>query len=183
LAYVLGLPIPPAILWDRGEAHRGERHCVISAWAFPKAIEWPQARAKLKPTQIELAKIIAGALRAFDTWIAASDRKDDHVFVNDDGDETRLGLAYIDHAFSLSYEWAGIAGAPAEPRPAFPSGVGFDPAASAEMVQAIDGLEELRIREIVNRVPVEYVSALPDARDVILSTLLSRRANLKAWLK
>jgi hypothetical protein len=183
LAYVLGLPIPPAILWDRGEAHRGERYCVISAWAFPKAIEWPHARAKLKPAQIELGKIIAGALRAFDTWVAASDRKDDHVLVNDDGDETGLGLAYIDYAFSLSYEWAGIAGAPAEPRPALPSGVGFDPTATTEMVQAIEALEELRIREIVNRVPVEYFSALPDARDVILSTLLSRRANLKGWLK
>jgi hypothetical protein len=182
LAYILGLPVPPSILWDRGTGHVGDRYCAISAWAFIKAIEWPHAKSKLKPKQIELAKVAAGAMRAFDTWIAASDRKGDHVLVNDDGNEDVIGIAQIDYAFALSHEWAGGAGTPAEPRGAFPDGIGFDVAASAEIADAIEKLKEPRLKEIVYRVPVEYFSAIPNAQDVIFSTLLSRRAKLKGWL-
>lgn len=57
----------------------------------------------------------------FDTWIAASDRKNEHVLVADDGDATSLGLAYIDYAFSLSYEWTGKAGRQPDPRPHWPN--------------------------------------------------------------
>src|SRR5258707_5886578 len=56
LPYVLCLPVSPVILWDRGATHLGERYCAISAWAFPKAIEWTHARARLKPRQLECAK-------------------------------------------------------------------------------------------------------------------------------
>ncbi len=120
LAYVLGLPIPPVVLWDRGEGHVGARHAAISAWAFPRANEWPVARPRLNPAQIEKAKQIAGAMRAFDTWIAASDRKGDHVLVSDDGIEDTISLAQIDYAFALSYEWCGVAGVQPKPAPRLP---------------------------------------------------------------
>lgn len=102
--------------------------------------------------------------------------------MNDDGNENAIGLAYIDYAFSLSYEWSGVAQAQADPRATFPSGIGFDAAGSAKMLETIEKLEEQRVREIVNRVPAEYHSAIPDAKDVVVSTLLSRRGRLRGWL-
>jgi hypothetical protein len=183
LAYVLGLPVPPSILWDRGPSHAGERYCAISAWAFERANEWQHAVSRLNQLQVDLARSVAGAMRAFDTWVAASDRKSDHILVRDDGNQSKIGLAYIDYAFALSHEWCGGAGAPAEPRQAFPDGIGFDPASQTAIVQAIENLEEQRIAEIVNRIPAEYVSILPNARDVILSSLLIRRARLRGWLQ
>jgi len=183
LAYILGLPVPPVILWDRGAAHVGDRYTAISAWAFPKANEWQIVKPGLKQPQIEAAKLIAGAMRAFDTWIAASDRKGSHVLVSDDGVEDAISVAQIDYAFALSYEWCGIAAAQPDLRPAFPDGVGFDGAACDEIANNIEKLEELRIREIVNRVPVEYFSAIAGSKDVVSSHLVSRRSVLKNWLK
>jgi hypothetical protein len=183
LAYVLGLPVPPVVLWDRGETHVGERYTAISAWAFPKANEWQIVKPRLKPAQIEDAKLVAGAMRAFDTWIAASDRKGSHVLVSDDDVEDAISVAQIDYAFALSYEWCGVVRAQPDPRPPFPDGIGFDRAACDEIADSIEKLEELRISEVVNRVPVEYYSAVAGAKDVILSQLVRRRELLKGWLK
>jgi len=183
LAYVLGLPIPPVVLWDRGETHVGDRYTAISAMAFAKANEWPIARPRLTPAQTAAASRVAGAMRAFDTWVAASDRKGDHVLVRDDDAKDAIGIAQIDYAFALSLEWCGVVRPPAEPRSAFPDGVGFDRAACDEITDDIEKLEEPRISEIVNRVPVEYFSAIPDAKSVILSELLRRRDALREWLK
>jgi hypothetical protein len=183
LAYVLSLPVPPVVLWDRSEGHVGDRYAAISAWAFAKANEWQVVKPRLKPAQTDAAKRIAGAMRAFDTWIAASDRKGSHVLVSDDGVEDTISVAQIDYAFALSWEWCGVAGAQAEPRAAFPDGVGFDQGVCDEIADNIEKLEEVRISEIVNRVPVEYYSAIPGAKDVILSQLVRRRGVLKGWLK
>lgn len=183
LAYVLSLPIPPVTLWDRGEAHVGDRYVAISAMAFAKANEWQIAKPHLAPAQGAAASRVAGAMRAFDTWVAASDRKDFHVLVRDDDIKSTIGIAQIDYAFALSYEWCGVQQAQAEPRLAFPDGVGFDRVACDEIADNIEKLEEPRISEIVNRVPVEYFSAIPDAKSVILSELLRRRGTLKEWLR
>jgi hypothetical protein len=104
LAYVLSLPIPPVVLWDCGEAHVGDRYTAISAMAFARANEWPIARQRLTAAQTAGASRVAGAMRAFDTWVAASDRKGDHVLVRDDEAKDAIGIAQIDYAFALSYE-------------------------------------------------------------------------------
>lgn len=101
----------------------------------------------------------------------------------DDDAKDAIGIAQIDYAFALSLEWCGVVRPPAEPRSAFPDGVGFDRAACDEITDDIEKLEEPRISEIVNRVPVEYFSAIPDAKSVILSELLRRRDALREWLK
>jgi hypothetical protein len=181
LAFALGLPVPPVILWDRGEGHVGDRNCAISAIAFPKFVEWHIAFPTLTPAQKELARYSAGAMRAFDTWVAASDRKSDHVLVEDDGDHSKLGLAQIDYAFALSYELGiGPGRKGIDPRPAFPASVGFDPVAGAKVADAILALDERYIAEIVNRVPIGYF--IGNAREVIISALISRRIQLKMWL-
>ena len=134
LAYLLGLPVPPVILWDRGESHIGDRNCAISAVAFPNFNQWHVAFPSLTPGQKELAKFSAGAMRAFDTWIAASDRKGSHVLVRDGGDQAELALAQIDYAFALSFETEiGRQPKQADPRPPFPDQVGFDVGAGARV--------------------------------------------------
>jgi hypothetical protein len=179
LAYMLGLPISPVTLWDRGEGPQF-RYVAVSAWAFPNPVEWHIQRPKLSEAQVKQAGAAAGAMRTFDTWLAASDRKNDHVLVSDDGDGSVLRLAYIDYAFSLSYEWIGVAGVVADPRAAFPSDVVLDTAAVAATVKAIEALPEGAIGEIVGRIPSEYFS--DGAKDAIMHGLLSRRAKLRGWL-
>jgi hypothetical protein len=181
LAYVLGLPVPPVTLWDRGDTIAGDgRNCAISAWAFASPIEWQHFRGKITPAQAALGGMAAGAMRVFDTWIAASDRKADHVLVSDDGDTATLKLAYIDYAFALSHEWIGPGNRGVDPRPAWPDGVPVDTAASQAVLLAIDGLDELQIAEIVNRIPAGCF--VDGARDAIIKGLLERRPHLKGWL-
>ena len=184
LAFALGLPVPPVVLWDRGEGGEGhvrDRNCAISAVAFAKFVEWPTALPTLTYAQKEMARYSAGAMRAFDTWIAASDRKDSHVLVEDDGDSSKLSLAQIDYAFALSYELGiGPGGRAAEPRQAFPGNVSFDPAASVRVADAILSLEERFIVDIVNRIPAGYF--IGDGRNIIISALISRRPQLRSWL-
>jgi hypothetical protein len=179
LAYTLRLPVPPVTLWDRGDGV-AFRWCAVSAWAFQQPIEWHIQLPKLTPEQIKLAGSAAGAMRAFDTWVGAQDRKNDHVLVSDDADKTTVKLAYIDYAFSLSYEWMGVAGAAGEPRAAFPTGIGIDQAAITATVAAIEALPEPLIAEIVNRVPAGCF--IDNARDVIMANLITRRGNLRGWL-
>jgi hypothetical protein len=181
LAYLLGLPVPPVILWDRGESHIGDRNCAISALAFPKFTEWQVALPTLTAQQKEWAKFSAGAMRAFDTWIAASDRKGSHVLVQDDGDQTKLALAQIDYAFALSFETEiGRQPKQPDPRPPFPDQVGFDASAGARIVEAILAIEDRQIAEIVNRIPAGYF--IENAKDVIISSLFRRRNELKSFL-
>lgn len=181
LAYALGLPIPPVTLWDRGDAFAGSgRLCAVSAWAFPTPIEWQHQRPKLNAAQLALAGTAASAMRAFDTWVAASDRKADHVLVSDDGDAATLKLAYIDYAFALSYEWIGVVGPQADPRPAWPDGLPVDQAAAEALVSEMERLEEQRIAEIVNRLPPGCF--VDGAKDVIIKGLLERRPRLRGWL-
>jgi hypothetical protein len=181
LAYLLGLPVPPVTLWDRGESHVGDRHCAVSAFAFPKYIEWQVALPTLTAQQKELAKISAGAMRAFDTWIAASDRKGSHVLVRDDRDPTQLALAQIDYAFALSFETEiGRRPKQADPRQPFPDQVGFDADAGAKIAHAIIALEDRQIADIVNRIPGGYF--IDNAKEVIISSLFRRRSQIYSLL-
>ncbi|MFI5012714.1 MAG: hypothetical protein ACHQAY_10225 [Hyphomicrobiales bacterium] len=181
LAYVLGLPVPPVILWDRGDAFVGDRYCAISMMAFTKDNEWDGAAPHLTADQISQAMFAAGAMTAFDTWLAASDRKTNHVLVDDNGDQATLGLAYIDYAFSMSYEWLiGQGGTGAEPRPTYPDKIGFSLNATRSVVEAIEKIDESVITKIVNRIPASYF--IDNAEGVILSALLMRRTLLRSWL-
>ena len=179
LAYILGLPVAPVILWDRGEsfARQADRFCAISAWAFSKPLEWQHYRPSATAEQTALAVKAAGAMQVFDTWVAAVDRKDDHVLVSDDENKTALSLAYIDYAFALSYEWTGAAAAQADPRPAWPSGITACPIATNSVVSAIETLDEQAIGDIVKRVPSGYF--LGNAQTATIENLLRRREQLR----
>jgi hypothetical protein len=170
LAYELGLPVPPVVLWDPGDTFPERRVC-ISAWAFPQCLTWDEAaRAGLiTDTMKASASGVASAMVAFDTWISAQDRKADHVLV-DASSKDQLGLAFIDYSFALSYTWKGENDG-AGRAPAFLP-VPLDDDAIRHTVARIAKFPDARVRELVTRIPDHYL--LPAQRAVILLNLLSR---------
>lgn len=172
LAYLLNLPLPPIVLWDRGDGVN-ERYASISAWAFENAIEWPHARAGLSKQQLKIASRAAGAMQLFDTWVAAQDRKDEHLLVRDDADASRLGLAYIDYAYAVSYEWSQSQTPAPGLRPSSPSCVVADADAAKELLTRVQAIEEHAIKDIVNRIPSACFS--DDGKIATLDGLLRRR--------
>jgi hypothetical protein len=180
LAHTLELPVPPVILWDRGDVHAANRYLSISAWAFKNAMKWDAAQGKgfISDASRASAGEAVSAMRVFHTWISDSDRKSDHTQVDVDSPDGQLGVAFIDHAYSMSYGWK-IPNAVAGPCPA------YMPAPELRDVMAntadlIAALPESEISRIINRVPVSY---LPDgSRAHILANLLFRRRNLRTIL-
>lgn len=182
LAHLLELPVPPVVLWDRGDTvDAGLRWASISARAFAQGMKWNEAQAQnlLSQTAISSVLSIASAMRVFHTWLADSDRKADHVQVDLASPEAALGVAFIDHAFSMSHVWkaancdGGVCRSDVLPVPE-------DPDAIRATADRIAGLAPASIEEIVNRVPLGF---LPEPeRGHIISNLLGRRGRLKALL-
>ena len=114
-------------------------------------------------------------MQLFETWNAVSDKKSDHLLVSDDEDASQLGLAHIDYAFALSFEWIGVSGTVSTRAPRYPPGVPVDPMAMEAVTSAIEGLEEARIMEIVSRIPAAYF--IDGAREAIITNLLQRQAS------
>jgi hypothetical protein len=179
LAHLLEFPVPPVVLWDRGEGHLDNRYLSISAHAFPQCAKWDFAMnlGILTAELLQSASRTVSAMRAFHTWISDTDRKSDHTYV-DLASTHELGMAFIDHAFSLSYVWKR------DDHAAGPC-LGYMPTPEIVGVvgEAADRIAELpvdRITDIVNRVPAPYLQ--DDARKHILSNLLSRKQQLRAIL-
>jgi hypothetical protein len=53
LAAVIGLPVPPVTLWDRGSATAGFQFVSVSAWAFEQPLTWAQDDALFCETTIK----------------------------------------------------------------------------------------------------------------------------------
>ena len=173
LAYLLELPVPPVILWDRGTQENAAQHVSISAWAFSPAVTWDEAQAHLREDEHRLVEPAVSAMLAFETWIGATDHKSDHLLVNLHG--TGLQLAFIDYAYSLSHSWKSPEEPIGPPHGYVP--VPRDDAAVAATVALIENFGEDVINRIVNRIPQAY---LPTGNhDVIISNLTNRRTKLR----
>ncbi len=175
LAHFLRLPIPPVVLWDRGEAEQN-RYLSISAFAFPQCLKWDTAAGSGLITSAlgASATHAVSAMRVFHTWISDSDRKSDHTLV-DGTSEEELGLAFIDHAFSMSMVWKMV-DAPDGACPPYMA-VPVDDAIMAAEADRIAAFPTEEITRLVSRVPDCF---LPQAkREITLSNLLSRRSQLR----
>src|SRR5207249_599738 len=78
LAFDLGLPVPPCLLWERPGAGVGqEKHCCVSLVPFQQAWQWRQVR-HLPPENLERilleVKEPMSAMVPFDTWVGNGDR-------------------------------------------------------------------------------------------------------------
>ena len=151
LAYHLGLPVPPVVLWNRGEIADAERYVCISAWAFGQSLTWSEA--KLTDAEMHDA---AQAVSAFDAWISAQDRKDDHLLVNGEKTEERIQIASIDYAYSMSYGWKTSADPDGQPRGFMPVDRHAD--AVRDIAEKIGSSDKAIIKEVVERIPNEYLS-------------------------
>jgi len=179
LAHGLELPIPPVILWGKDIGAPYARGRSISAWAFPQAKKWDEAQrlAALTPELIASAGPVVSAMRVFHTWISDTDRKSDHTQLDLDSIDV-LGIAFIDHAFSLSYQWKQ-SDAPVGACPAYMPA----PETRDIMIQIADriaGVSDAEIERIVNRIPVGYLALQEQPH--IVANLQSRKGKLSALL-
>jgi hypothetical protein len=178
LAHRLDLPIPPVILWGKDMGHyvRGRS---ISAWAFSRAAKWDEAHrlGLLTPELIASAGSVVSAMRVFHTWISDTDRKSDHTQVDLDSADM-LGVAFIDHAFSMSYQWkqpdANVGACP----PYMPALE--DQGTMLQVAELISQTSDVVIEHIVNRIPASYLP--PAERQHILDNLKGRRGKLRTIL-
>jgi hypothetical protein len=179
LAHCLDLPVPPVVLWAKDIAAHYARGRSISAWAFPQAKKWDEAQRLgfLTPALVTSAGPVVSGMRVFHTWISDTDCKSDHTQVDLDSGNL-LGIAFIDHAFSMSQQWkqpnAQVGACPAYmPAPE-------DRATMIEVAARISSFPDADVQRILNRIPSGYLPQLE--RDHILSNLQARKGNLRAVL-
>jgi len=181
LAHDLGLPVPPAVLWDRGQQKgKGSQHCVISAVPFWPAYTWaqvmrlPKAGARLLP----LIARAASAISVFDTWLDNRDRVNAGNLVIRESDGFGVQVAYIDFAQSMSFGWGnGPAPGVIRVEGRFPGSAPLDADAIRDTVCAIETMLEDQIRSIVGRVPGAFLA--PQRGWCIVEGLLRRRECLR----
>lgn len=181
LAHFLELPVPPVVLWSDGTPNQYKRGRAISLWAFRQSMKWDEANnSGLITDQMRVsAGPAVSAMRVFHTWISDTDRKSDHTQINVDSSNGQLGVAFIDHAFSMSHVWQ----APCAPTGACPNYMPAPEMADVmrETAQRIAAFPDDEILRLVNRIPVTY---LPEPhRGVIMPNLLSRKADLLRLLR
>jgi hypothetical protein len=179
LAHCLDLPVPPVVLWGKDVTAHYVRGRSISAWAFPQAKKWDEAQRLgfLTPALVASAGPVVSGMRVFHTWISDTDRKSDHTQVDLDSGNL-LGVAFIDHAFSMSQQWK-VANAQIGPCPVYmPAPEDHD--TMREVADRISNFPGADMERIVNRIPPDYLPALE--RGYIISNLADRKGNLRAIL-
>ena len=188
LAFELGLPIPPTILWDRTPHPPGcERYCSISVVPFTNPNSWRQIAVQT-PLVNRLLKAIApvaSAMAAFDTWIGNLDRANaGNLLVTEDVSENPaiVRVAYIDYANSLSHGWPDdLQGATVRPVRHYPNGIICDEKLLDEVLAGIEALGDNVIKEIISRVPAVFI---PDEKRRIIETaLIGRKSKLRLALR
>jgi hypothetical protein len=180
LAYVLGLPVPPVTLWDRGQSAGAPRFVCISAWAFEQTLQWGQAEAGVTELQRNALLAWASAMMPFEAWISAQDRQNPGNMVVGLSPAGEIGGAWIDYAFSLDHIWRGNIVAGCAILPLYPPFANPEEEMVKMTVDRISGLDDAVIEGIVNRIPAEFLPR-PVAENVIRN-LLARRAEVTTLL-
>lgn len=184
LAFHLGLPVPPVVLWDRGceIPDDAERFACVSAWAFRQTDEWQKEVVQKAITEEDKdsAKEPSSAILAFDAWISAGDRKQDHVLVDLESEKGCLGLAFIDYAFSFTETWKDSIQYPFNP-PSNSLPVGINYGAVRDVAMKINKVPDALIGEIVNRIPASF---LPDEKKTVIEwNLIDRKVRMEEFIK
>lgn len=176
LAYHVGMPVPPVVLWDRGSdpkfAPPAERYVAISAWVFAEDWTWDKALPGLKDEEKKALEPVFSGMRVFDTWVSANeDRAGKHALLNS---KDFSQMAFIDYAFSMLRYWKDTN---------YPDGglQGFNPmtddrAAMKHVAERIAALDSKVIDEIVTRVQDNYLNALQ--KSIICANLKHRATRI-----
>jgi len=150
--------------------------------AFPQAMTWAQSQHLRNPTFNDNCKDIFAVGFVFHNWIGDGDHggHPGNLMVDIDSPDNNPGLAFIDHAFSMSQGWTAgsapiqIIGAYYCPMDQMPKNAMVD--AIARLRDATSG----RIEEIVRRIPPDFLSK--ERADIIIKNLIERRELLPAAL-
>lgn len=195
LAHDLDVAVPPVLLHRRLDAGDGdERCCALSLIMYPTQWHWGVLKRAGHPGILALQKAIeehaphaAARALAFDTWVLQGDH--DHeansAFGYDWRDPARRGFVFFDYAYALAFqvphgqivnlfETQGQVKFPKEmlrvvSKPTL-----------RECVNAVEGYPEVRLREIFERIPTDFLD--PDESELIIRGMLSRRTRLRAVL-
>ncbi len=176
LAFELDLPVPPAVLWDRSCGGSGVHgQTVISAWAFPQPHPWTEARAVLNDQELAFAARCLSAMRVFEAWIYATDRKLENVLVSRDGGVPgAIRMACVDYSFSLTHTWKEV---DEQEPPPWPYCEPEDAAAKQDAIDRIEAFGQRALARRVGRLPNAFLP--PDEKRRVLCKLLQRRQHLR----
>jgi hypothetical protein len=174
LAHALGIPVPPVLLWE--DPNDSERFA-ISARAFRQPLTWDQAKPFLTPEFVSNAAPILAAGFVFHAWIGDSDHAGNvgNVLIDAESTPELPGLAFIDHAFSMTYEWKNVDGPCTALSSYYISRAEMPEDAIADAVLRVQTVSSEAIREIVGRIPAIY---LPEPRATLIDECLRRRQAL-----
>lgn len=189
LAFDLGLPVPPALLWKREGPRSHGRELVVSAVPFERALTWKQVEASSALSARVLPRLtnFASSISPFDTWILNGDRENNgNLILSEDLSSAPpiLRVAYIDFANALSRAFRikpDIWKDETYISVPYPTGVPVDLVAMASMVSRIEALPADGIRKVVQRIPMDLLD--PADRDEIIEVLLYRQPRLRGIMK
>jgi hypothetical protein len=190
LAYDLALPVAPVTLWNRGPQANGDcQYVAISAVPFSQPREWgkingdPTLSSLTESIRKRMSPVIS-AMCVFDAWLHNTDH-DNHpgnLLVSVDPDETLpLRLAYIDYAYSMTHSWPNDEWGAAACPPPYDRHVAVDMNVIKDTAGRVQAMPEATIREVVERIPSEFVN---DAdRMKLVRGLLDRQRRITEILR
>ena len=195
LAYHVGVQVPPVLLYLRPDsAANEENHCCVSLVMYPRQFSWGQIRDLLADQNLTAAQAMSAQLPqaaadalAFDTWVDQTDHADhpyNIIYGFNPNDPSDAAYVFLDYSYSLGANsgWADGTYKGCHPAPFPPLMLASSsPAALNRAVQRIEGCTDRAIREIVERIPDDFL-ALPD-RDLISRRLIERRSHVREALR
>lgn len=168
LAFELGLPVPPAVLWRRDGAP--EPNVVITLFVYPQDVKWfvvefggvrPLA---LSEEAVKEALRSVGGMLAFDTWLDQHEHaphRPGNIVWGFDPASGESGITFLDYASALGSDGSWSAGAGPVVEPAWPVLLRrhVDARQIAAVLAAIERLSRDQIAEIVQRIPEDFLPA------------------------
>lgn len=180
LAYDLGLPVPPVILWNRDQRPAGEeKFTAISAVPFPAPRQWSEIKSNPAHLGAVRGKMVAvvSAMTVFDTWVQNIDHNDHPgnllICIDSAGE---LQVAYIDYAYSLAYPWKSQQANHPQCCSPYDPKIAADATVQHSVISGVQAIPEASIRGLVERVPEEFLSS--QHRTLIIDGLLDRQKRL-----
>ena len=184
LAYELKLPVPPVTLWRASKKLKlPVRLLAVSLFPFDSA---PTAWGVIEEVPDYIEHLLphlrapSSALVAFDSWVGNRDRKNVGNLLFSEEESGVIRVAYINFSESLFFSHPSSSPDNIDPVGAYPDASQLDVQVLESTIGAIERLPSSRIKEIVSRVPEDFLTATQKQR--ILSGLLKRQSTLRSSL-
>jgi hypothetical protein len=183
LAYELKLPVPPVTLWRASKKLKLPVSLLaVSLIPFDSATAWGAIEEDPDYVEHLLPHLRApsSALVAFDTWVGNRDRKNVGNLLFSEEESGVVRVAYIDFSESLFFSASSSSPDNIGPVRAYPDASQLDVQVLESTIGAIERLPSSIIKEIVIRVPDDFLAATQKQR--ILGGLLKRQSTLRSSL-